>query len=215
MTVVPVAFQLTSWIPAWWGGAVGGDDIVSLMGSVDLPALRELRGDTLGMGAYCPALSVSVLPGPRSVTEAAVEGGQAVILHRMAGPSAVLVPDAAGWSCLEANPSRPSALTVDQAATELAEAVVGAEHALRETGGWATAAPRSAAIRSLPPDADPARRALLTRAVRVWNAVEALGPAGRGPLLEQVRTAAARATLASYAEPLTTMRDRTSDRRYA
>ena len=215
MTVVPVAFQLASWIPAWWRGAVGGDDMVSLMGSVDLPALRELRGDTLGVGAYCPALSVAVLPGPKSTTEAAVAAGQAVVLHRVAGPSAVLVPDGASWSVLEANPSRPSALTLDQAATELAEAVVAAEHALRETGRRTTVEPRSAAIRSLPPDADPARRALLTRAVRVWTAVEAVESVGRGPLLEQVRAAAARAALASYAEPLRTTRDRTSDRRYA
>ncbi len=215
MTVVPVAFQLASWISAWWRGVVGGDDMVSLMGSVDLPTLRELRDGTLGLSAFCPALTVAVLPGPKPTTEAAVEAGQAVVLHRTVGHSTVLVPDGTGWAFLEAEPSRPPAMSIEQAGAELAQAVVAAEHELRETGQRVSAEPRPAGIRSLPPDADGARRALLTRAVRVWTAVEAVDASRRGPLLDDVRAAAARATLASYLEQMAATQHRSSDRRYA
>ena len=53
MTVVPVAFQLASWIPAWWRADAGGDDVVGLMGPVDLTDLLSLRDGAVALTAYC------------------------------------------------------------------------------------------------------------------------------------------------------------------
>ena len=75
MTVVPPSFQLAGWIPAWWRGVVGGDDLLEILDSRTVAALSDLRGRTAALTAYCPALGVAALPGPRATTEAAVAAG--------------------------------------------------------------------------------------------------------------------------------------------
>jgi hypothetical protein len=214
MTVVPLSFQLCGWIPAWWRGAAGGDDLLELVGTPALAALADVRTSVSAVTAFSPELGVGALPGPRRVTETAVAAGQAVILHRGRGSrSLLLIPGGDGWSLLEGDVPRPVDLDLRQAAAEFAEAVVTAEHALRETGRTYGAEVPSMSVRPLPPGADPHRRGLLVRAVRVWSAVAAVPPAERTPDLAAVITASARATLAAYAEPVVSSASRS--RRFA
>ncbi len=202
MTVVPAAFQLTGWIPAWWRGSAGGDDLLELVGPAALDALGALRTSTVALTAYCPELGVGVLPGPATVNRSAVATGQAVILHAAhRAPSHVLVPHGASWTLLAADPARPPDLDLRSAASDLAQAVVAAEHAIRETSARFDAAVPRASVRPLPPHADPERKGLLVRAVRLWTAVAAIPVAQRTSEVDQVLTAAARATLAAYMEP--------------
>lgn len=217
MTVVPVAFQLSSWIPAWWRADIGGDDIVSLLPGTDLQSLLTLRDATVRVTAYCPEIGVPVLPGPKATTESAVAAGQAVILHRGPGqPSSLMIPDGREWHVVSADPSRPVDLDADQAHGELAQAVVRAEHDLREAAISFNVTPRPATARPLPPTAGGSRRALLTRAVRIWTAIDAIPEAQRTESLAEALTAAARATLAAYLEPPVHARSaRRTDRRLA
>lgn len=199
MTVVPLSFQLTAWIPAWWQGRVGGDDLADLTGMPLLPQLRAAQSVTVGLSAYCPALGVGVLPGPKPVTEIAVAAGEAVILHGGAGAAAhLLVPREGRWSLLQAGPSRPLDINPGQADRDLAEAVVTAEHALRESGTQVSAIPRRPSVRPLPPDAGRAEQGLLARAATLWTAVDAVPPARRTPALTHVLQCAARAVLVAY-----------------
>jgi hypothetical protein len=200
MTVVPASFQLAGWIPAYWRGAVGGDDMLSILDPPAVNALADLRDRTTAVTAYCPALGVGVLPGPRRCTEAAVAAGEAVVLHgRDRSQSHLLVPLARGWELLECDTPRPVDLDVRQAATEMGQAVVVAEHEVRARRLQFQAQSPAAAVRALPPDADPQSKGLLVRAVRIWTAVDALDPVQRTPELQEVLRAAARATLAAYA----------------
>lgn len=200
MTVVPASFQLAGWIPAYWRGAVGGDDMLSILDPPAVTVLADLRDRTTAVTAYCPALGAGVLPGPRSSTEAAVAAGEAVVLHgRDRGQSHMLVPRAEGWALLECDPPRPVDLDLRQAAAEMAEAVVLAEHAVRARQLQFSAQPTAAAVRPLPPDAESQTIGLLARAVRIWTAVAAIDTEQRTPELQQVLTAAARAALAAYA----------------
>lgn len=200
MTVVPLAFQLASWIPAWWRGSAGGDDLVDLIGSDLLGILSARRSTTTAVTAYCPELGVGVLPGPKPATEAAVAAGQAVILHGApGGRSALLLPEGPAWVLLAADPARPLALDLRQAASDMAQAVVAAERELRDQGPAFNAPRAPAAVRPLPPDAGPERRGLLVRAVRLWTAVAAVPAGRRSPALGQVLHAAATASLAAYA----------------
>lgn len=218
MTVVPMAFQLASWIPPWWRGTVGGDDLLGLLSPDALPSLSRLRRTTVAVTAYCTDLGVATLPGPKTATEAAVAAGEAVILHAAQGsPAHLLVPAGGSWHLLPANPARPVDLNVHQADTDLAQAVVAAEHTLREAGAGFSAPFRTPCARPLPPDADSSRRALLVRAVRLWTAVEAVPDAQRGPELATVTRAAAHATLAAYcAQPVVaTEEPARADRRLA
>jgi hypothetical protein len=217
MTVVPVAFQLTSWIPAWWRGEVGGDDLVSLLPGVDLPTLLATRDSTVRITAYCPALGVAVLPGPKPATEAAVAAAQAVIFHAQPGmPGHLLIPDGTDWRMYDAAPSRPVALDPEQAKADLAQAVVRAEQDLRSAAISFGLEPRPATARPLPPGASGPRRALLTRAVRLWTALDAVPRAERTDSLTNALTAAATATLAAYLEPeVRTRQGRPADRRPA
>jgi hypothetical protein len=202
MTVVPLAFQLCSWIPAWWRGAAGGDDLVGLVGADVLPDLSDLRERTVAVTAFCPELGVAALPGPKVVTEAAVAAGEAVILHPAPGtPSTLLIPSGRDWAVHAGNPARPVDLDPLQADAEMAQAVVAAEQELREAGAAFGIPPRAATARPLPPDAGPDRRGRLVRAVRLWTAVAAVPASRRSPALDQVLRAAARATLAAYADP--------------
>lgn len=213
MTVVPEAFQLTAWIPAWWRGAVGGDDLSELLGWTALEDLAQIRSSAGVLSAYCPDLGVSVLPGPKPTTEAAVAAGQAVILHGTPGSQChLLIPDGGHWQLLQAGASRPLALDLQQADTELTQAVVHAEHELRGSHFTSNANPRPTTIRPLPPDAGGANRALLVRAARLWNVVSAVPADDRTAGLEEVLRCAARATLAAYAAP---PRQEVSQRRYA
>jgi hypothetical protein len=217
MTVVPVAFQLASWIPAWWRADAGGDDVVGLMGPVDLAELLTLREGAIALTAYCPELGVGVLPGPKGATEAAVQSGQAVIVHR--GPStasSLLVKREGQWQVVSANPARPVDLSLDQAGAELAQAVVRAEHGLREAAIEFAVDYRPSSVRPLPPGTPGPRMALLSRAVRIWTAIDAVPRALRTEAMDGALHAAARATLAAYMEPLVAVREpRTSDRRLA
>jgi hypothetical protein len=165
-----------------------------------LSAVADLRDHTAAVTAFCPALGVSTLPGPRTSTEAAVAAGEAVVLHgRDRGRSYLLVPDDARWRLLECDPPKPVDLDVRQAGVDMAEAVVLAEHIIRTRAQQFSAQPEPAAVRPLPPDADSERTGLLVRAVRIWTAVAAVEPEHRTPELDEVLRAAARATLAAYA----------------
>jgi len=202
MTVVPAAFQLTGWIPAWWRGSAGGDDVLELVGPTALDALATMRTSTVILTAYCPELGVGVLPGPGEVNRSAVAAGQAVLLHAAhRGPSHVLVPDGASWTLLPGAPARPPDLDLRSAASELAQAVLIAERAMRETGHVFDAPVPQASVRPLPPDAEPERKGLLVRAVRLWTAIAAIPDQQRTPEVAEVLTAAARATLAAYMDP--------------
>lgn len=217
MTVVPVAFQLASWIPAWWRGDAGGDDVVGLMGPVDLADVLSLREGAIALTAYCPELGVGVLPGPKPATEAAVQSGQAVIVHR--GPStasSLILQQDGRWESVSANPARPVDLSLDQAAAELAQAVVRAEHGLREAALDFAVDYRPSSVRPLPPGTPGPRMALLSRAVRIWTAIDAVPGDLRTEAMGSALHAAARATLAAYVEPPVAVREpRTSDRRLA
>ncbi len=203
MTVVPLSYQLCGWIPAWWRGAAGGDDLLELLGGEAMAALSPLRQTVTALTAYSPELGVGVLPGPRRVTEAAVAAGEAVVLHRgSAHKATLLLPGAKGWTLLEGGVPRPPDLDVRQAAADFAEAVVRAEHGLRATGATFGAAVPAASVRPLPAGAGPERKGLLVRAVRVWTAVRAVPAPQRTPDLQLVLTASARAALAAYAEPV-------------
>lgn len=213
MTVVPLAFQLCSWIPAWWRGGVGGDDLVGLVGADVLADLSRLRECTVALTAFCPELGVAVLPGPKPVTEAAVAAGEAVILHSAPGTaSALLIPAERGWAVHAGNPARPVELDPDQADAEMAQAVVVAEQELRDVGAVFGIPPRTASVRPLPPEAGPDRRGLLVRAVRVWTAVAAVPASRRPPALDEVLRTSARATLAAYADPRLIPATRRADR---
>lgn len=214
MTVVPLSFQLCGWIPAWWRGAAGGDDLLELVGADALADLAPLRAQVTALTAYSPELGVGVLPGPKAANEAAVAAGEAVVLHRGPGdPALLLVPGEAGWRLVPAGVPRPPDLDPRQAAAEFAEAVVTAEHALRDAGTTFTASVPGMSVRPLPPGADPQRKGLLVRAVRVWSAVAAVPAAQRTPDLQRVLVASARAALAAYGEPVVTAATRT--RRFA
>jgi hypothetical protein len=203
MTVVPLSFQLCGWIPAWWRGAAGGDDLLELLGAQTVARLTPLRGSVTALTAYSPELGVAALPGPKPVTEAAVAAGEAVVLHRGPGRRAtVMLPGRGGWDLLDADVPRPADLDLRQAAADFAQAVVHAEHGLRETGTTFGAPVPQASVRPLPPGADPERKGLLVRAVRVWTAVAAVPVGQRTPALQQVLSASARAALAAYAEPV-------------
>jgi hypothetical protein len=202
VTVVPLAFQLTGWIPAWWGARAGGDDLLDLVGPDVVAQLTALRATTTAISAYCPALGVSALPGPRNTTEAAVAAGQAVVLHAGLGPSTLLIPDADDWWVVTADPARPVDLDLRQAASEMAEAVLVAEEQVRAVAGDLAAERLPAGVRPLPPGADPQRRGLLVRAVRLWTAVAAVPAERRTPALQGVERTSARAALAAYAEPV-------------
>lgn len=218
MTVVPAAFQLVSWIPAWWRAAVGGDDLVGLLGREALPEVARLRSGTVAVTAYCPELGVGTLPGPKPATEAAVAAGQAVILHGPPGlPASLLVPAGGGWSLLAGGPSRPVDLDLRRADAELAEAVVTAEHELRAVGTTFGLPPRTAAVLPLPPDASSQRRGLLVRAVRLWTAAAAVPADQRPEPLRRVLHAAAGAALAAYFDPavVPVRHPQRADRRFA
>ena len=203
MTVVPLSYQLCGWIPAWWRGTAGGDDLLELLGSQALARASELRASVTALTAYSPELGVGVLPGPKPVTEAAVAAGQAVILHGGVGePATLLIPAADGWEFLPAAPPRPVDLDLRQAAADFAEAVVIAEQELRSTGTSFDQPVAQMSVRPLPPGADAERKGVLVRAVRVWSAVAAVPPARRSPALADVVTASARAALAAYTEPV-------------
>jgi hypothetical protein len=198
MTVVPVSYQLCGWIPAWWSGSAGGDDLIDLLGADIVANLRPLRATTIALTAYSPELGVGVLPGPKPVTEAAVAAGQAVILHAQAGqPSTVLIP---GDGLHAASPARPVDLDLRQASSDFAQAVVTAEHEIRSSGLRVTADAPALSVRPLPPGAESARKALLVRAVRMWTAVAAVAPELRTAALQEVLVASARATLAAYVQ---------------
>ena len=200
MTVVPTSFQLAGWIPAWWRGVVGGDDMLELIDPQTLSAVADLRDQIAAVTAFCTALGVSVLPGPRASTEAAVMAGEAVVLHgRDRGRSHLLVPFGARWRLLECDTPKPVDLDLRQAGVDMAEAVVVAEHTIRTRALQFPAQAQPAAVRPLPPDADSERAGLLVRAVRIWTAVAAVGPEHRTPELDEVLRTAARATLAAYA----------------
>ncbi len=197
MTVVPASFQLAGWIPAWWRATAGGDDLLELLDPSAVAALAELRGRVSLLTAYCPALGVSVLPGPRATTQSAVAAGEAVVLHgRDRGQSYLLIPDERGWDLVACDTPRPMNLERRQAAADMAEAVVVAEHSIREAGLQFSAA--AVAVRPLPPDADSEQRGLLVRAARIWTAVDAVAPAQRTRELLRVLQTAALATLAAY-----------------
>jgi hypothetical protein len=182
MTVVPPSFQLAGWIPAWWRGVVGGDDMLELLDAQTVSVLAELRDRTSALTAYCPALGVSALPGPRPSTEIAVAAGEAVVLHgRDRAQSHLLVPEAGRWTLLECGTPRPVDLDVRQAEAEMAEAVVHAEHAIRTQQVAFTVDPAKAAARPLPPDADSQRKGLLVRAVRLWTALPPSRPNNAPP----------------------------------
>jgi hypothetical protein len=211
MTVVPLSFQLCGWLPAWWRGAAGGDDILELLGPTLMHDVSPLRASTSAITAFCPELGVGVLPGPKAVTEEAVAAGEAVIFH--GGPGAaskVLVP---GVGLFEAGTSRPVDLDLRQAATDFAQSVVTAEHELRASSTTFGATPAPTTVRPLPPGADPDRKALLTRAARMWTAVDAVPAVQRTPAMVDVLRCSARATLAAYRESVVTAPDRT--RRFA
>ncbi len=214
MTVVPASFQIAGWLPAWWRAAVGGDDMLDLVGPTTLDELVTQRGQIAAVSAYCPELGVAVLPGPKPTTEAVVAAGQAVILHGHPGqPSALLIPAGKDWELLPAAASRPVDLDLQQAASEMASAVLAAEEQLRVHQGIAPVAPRPSRLRPLPPDASGQRRGLLVRAVRLWTAVAAVE--NRTPELESLLTAAARATLCAYVEPVVARQPSRADRRFA
>ena len=214
MTVVPLSYQLCGWIPAWWRGAAGGDDLLELIGADALAALTALRSQVSALGAYSPELGVGVLPGPKPVTESAVAAGEAVIVHRGPGtPGLLLIPGTQGWEMHTAGVPRPPDLDLRQAAADFAEAVVCAEHALRDAGTTFAAPVPRMTVRPLPPGADPERKGLLVRAVRVWSAVSAVPAHVRGEDLQRVLTSAARAALAAYTEPVVAARTRS--RRFA
>jgi len=209
MTVVPSALQLAGWIPAWWRGAAGGDDLVGLVGPEALGRLTTLRVNTAAVTAYCPELGVGALPGPKRATEAAVAAGEAVILQaRDRGSATLLLPQGRSWVFLEADAARPVDFDLHQASADMAEAVIAAEREVREAGLVFSVAPRGPAVRPLPPDAGPERHGLLVRAVRVWTAVAAIPPDRRTPSLRVLLGAAARATLAAYTDPAPVARDR-------
>ncbi len=211
MTVVPVSFQLCGWIPAWWRGVAGGDDLLELLGAPCMASVSPLRATTTQLTAYSPELGVGVLPGPKATTEAAVEAGEAVILHAGPGqPSRVLVP---GVGVLPGGVPRPVHLDLTQAASEFTQAVVSAEHGLRAAGTTFSAPVPAMTVRPLQPGASSQRKALLVRAVRVWTAVAALPPAHRTPELREVLRCSAWAALAAYAETVVPSSDRA--RRFA
>ena len=211
MTVVPVSFQLCGWLPAWWRGAAGGDDVLELIGADLMTRVSPLRATTTALSAYSPDLGVGTLPGPKAVTEAAVAAGEAVILHAGPGrPSTVLIP---GVGLLPAGVPRPLDLDLDQAATEFAQAVVRAEHELRFTGAAVTSDVPAMTVRPLPPGADGQRKGLLVRAVRVWTAVGEVPASQRSAALQDVVRCSARAALSAYREAPVLTSDRT--RRFA
>ncbi len=217
MTVVPVAFQLASWIPAWWRADAGGDDVVGLMGPVDLTDLLSLRDGAVALTAYCPELGVGVLPGPKPATEAAVQSGQAVIVDRgSSSPSSLVLQREGQWEVVSGNPARPIDLSLDQTGAELAQAVVRAEHGLREAALEFAVDYRPSSVRPLPPGTSGPRLALLTRAVRIWTAIDAVPRELRTEALDAALRAAVRATLAAYREPLVSVHEaHASDRRMA
>lgn len=211
MTVVPLSFQLCGWLPAWWRGTAGGDDILELLGPELMRDVSPLRATTTAMTAYCPELGVAELPGPKHVTEAAVAAGEAVIFHQGPGrPGQVMVP---GVGLFSAGQPRPAEVDLRQAATEFAQAVVSAEHELRESATTFDAPMPRMTVRPLPPGAAPERKALLVRAVRMWTAVAAVPPARRTASLTEVARCSARASLAAYRESVVTAADRA--RRFA
>ncbi len=211
MTVVPVSFQLCGWLPAWWRGAAGGDDVLELIGADLMTQVSPLRATTTALSAYSPDLGVGTLPGPKPVTEAAVAAGEAVILHAGPGqPSTVLIP---GVGLLPAGVPRPLDLDLDQAAAEFAQAVVRAEHELRSTGAAVCSDVPAMTVRPLPPGADGQRKGLLVRAVRVWTAVGSVPAAQRSAALQDVVRCSARAALTAYREAPVLTSDRT--RRFA
>jgi hypothetical protein len=214
MTVVPASFQIAGWLPAWWRAAVGGDDVLELLGPGALEALSRQRVLTAAVSAYCPELGVGVLPGPKPTTEAAVAAGEAVILHGHPGqPGALLIPRRSGWELVPTGPSRPVDLDLRRAGIELDEAVLAAEEQLRLGQGVAARTPQPATARALPPDASPQRRGLLVRAVRLWTALAAVETLT--PQLRDLLGAVARATLVAYAEPVPALIHRPADRRFA
>lgn len=194
-----MSFQLASWLPAWWCGRVGGDDILELAGPTVLPELRAHADRTTAVTAFCPDAGVDLLPGPRATTEAAVAAGQAVILHSR-GPATLVIPQDDGWEVMPAGVPRPLDLDLRAAEIEMAEAVLAAEQEIREAGLEFTAAQRPATARPLPPGADPSRQRLLVRAVRIWNACAAVPVSQRTPAISRLVRAAARATLSAYSE---------------
>ncbi len=213
MTVVPASFQIAGWLPAWWRAAVGGDDLLDLVGPATLDALAARRGQIAAVSAYCPELGVAALPGPKPATEAAVAAGEAVILHGPPGePATLLIPSGTEWALLQAGPSRPIDLDLQQAASDMACAVLVAEEQLRLQEVVAPVAPQPARLRPLPPDASSQRRGLLVRAVRLWTAVAALE--SRTPELQALLTAVARATLSAYVEPVAARQPSRADRRF-
>lgn len=211
MTVVPLSFQLCGWLPAWWRGAAGGDDILELLGPSLMREVSPLRASTSAITAYCPELGVGVLPGPKPVTEQAVAAGEAVIFHCGPGAAAqVLVPKV---GLFEAGTPRPVDVGLREAAADFAQAVVTAEHELRASATTFQATPPPMTVRPLPPGADSQRKALLARAARMWTAVDAVPSVQRTPALVEVLRCSARATLAAYHESVVTAPDRT--RRFA
>lgn len=212
MTVVPLSYQLCGWIPAWWRGTAGGDDLLELLGAQAMAEVFAMRGSVTALSAYSSELGVGVLPGPKAATEQAVAAGEAVVLHAGPGePATLLVPEASGWRLVPAAAARPLDLDLRQAAAEFAEAVVIAEHGLRESGTTFDQPVASMSVRPLPPGADSQRKGLLVRAVRVWSAVATVPQPSAD--LRRVVTASARAALAAYAEPVATAADRS--RRFA
>jgi hypothetical protein len=211
MSVVPVSFQLCGWIPAWWRGTAGGDDLLELLGAQVMADVSPLRATTTAVTAYCPELGAGVLPGPKHVTETAVAAGEAVVFHQGSGdPARVFVP---GAGLFEAGRPRPVPIDLQQATTQFAQAVVTAEHELRESATTFTATPARVTVRPLPPGAAPQRKALLVRAARMWTAVAAVPVPERSPALADVLRASATAALAAYQEAVVTSADRA--RRFA
>lgn len=203
MTVVPTAFQLAGWIPAWWRGLAGADDLLAIAEGLDLAALAGAAGRTRVVTAYCPELGVGVLPGPKTVTESAVAAGEAVVLSARPGePATVLVPSADGWRFLPAGMSGPSHTDLREADAAMAQAVLAAESEIRDSGIALGSTPPRASLRPLPPGCPPANRGVLVRAVRLWTAVDAVPPPRRPAALRDVLQAAAGAALAAYCTPV-------------
>jgi len=105
---------------------------------------------------------------------------------------------------------------LDQTGAELAQAVVRAEHGLREAALEFAVDYRPSSVRPLPPGTSGPRLALLTRAVRIWTAIDAVPRELRTEALDAALRAAVRATLAAYMEPLVSVHEaHASDRRLA
>ena len=159
MTVVPVAFQLASWIPRM------------VAGGCRRRRCRGPDGPRLTSRICCRcAMGLSRSPHTartRSRSSAGSEARdrsrspvrQAVIVHRgSSSPSSLVLATEGQWEVVSGNPARPIDLSLDQTGAELAQAVVRAEHGLRKRHS-------SSQSTTGPPRCGPCRPA---RRVRAW-----------------------------------------------